>query len=124
MKLEIAPHTGPKLHVLPLNINGLRANLRRDLPAKLLKDLRVGIYFLTESRLRSVDLKNIKNPKLNALAAPYRPSPFGERIGGGASILVHTNFAAEKLPEVEGLPPTMRRRFRKVYPTANPDTAM
>ena len=40
MKVEGPPHTGSILKVLTLNINGLRANLRRDLLAKSLTDLK------------------------------------------------------------------------------------
>ena len=87
MKVGRAPHTGPILNVATLNVNGLRANPRRGLLAKLLKDLQVGISILTGTHLRSVNLKNIKYPKNNAMAASRRPRSIRERIGGGASIL-------------------------------------
>ena len=93
------------LMVVCVNINGLRKKKKRALLGKLMFDLWAGVCVVTETHLRKPELDRVQIDHYHILADDCRPTPIGERIGGGVLILVHNTLAAVKEDEIIGLAP-------------------
>ena len=71
------------LMVVCVNINGLRRKKKRALLGKLMFDLWAGVCVVTETHLRKPELDRVQIDHYHILADDCRPTPIGERIGGG-----------------------------------------
>ena len=69
--------------VMCININGLRKKHKRVLLGKLMFDVWAGICIATETHLRENDLDKLRYDNYHVIAHYCRPTPVGERIGGG-----------------------------------------
>ena len=124
VKLGNVLYAGAMLNTLTLNINGLRKKRKKALLGKLLRDLQIGVAIITETHLRESELGRVKYRKYHTMADYCRPTPEGQRIGGGVLILAHTNFSTEELPRAKELAPIIEHCACRIYPTANPITAI
>ena len=124
LKLGNVLYAAAKLNLVTLNINGLRTRRKKAMLGKLLKDLQIGVAIITETHLRTSELGRVNYKHYNVIADHCRDTPKGQHIGGGVLILVHQNFSAEELPQEKTLTPQIEYCACRVFPTADPITAI
>ena len=103
------------MFVMCVNINGLRKKRKRVLLGKLMYDLWAGICIATETHLREADLSKLRYDNYHVVAQYCRPTPIGERIGGGVVILAHNTLSVETLPRIASLAPQLERCAIRLY---------
>ena len=86
-----------------VNMNGLRAKNKCVMLGKLMFDLWAGVCIVTETHLREEELGRVRIENFHTLADDCRPTPIGERIGGGVIIIVHNTLTAIKENKIQGL---------------------
>ena len=117
-------HTTTLLNLVSININGVRTKRKRLLLQKLLADLQVGICVSTETHMRRHELNGLKIDDYFIVGEYCRPTPVGERIGGGVLFLVHASFSATKIPNTVDLTPDIEHCTARFCPTDDPDTML
>ena len=91
------------LVVVCVNMNGLRTKNKCITLGKLMFDLWAGVCIVTETHLREEELGRVRIEHYHTLADYCRPTPIGERIGGGVIIIVHNTLTAIKENKIQGL---------------------
>ena len=76
-------HTPAVINIMGVNANGIRTKRKRLMLHRLLRALRVGVGVVTETHLRKGDIKGLSFPDYYVRGDFCRPTPVGERIGGG-----------------------------------------
>ena len=74
--------------------------------------------------MRRVELRGLKFPDYYIGGEYCRPTPTGERIGGGVLLLVHRGIVAETITGLPELAPTVERCAMRLFPTEDPETEM
>ena len=117
-------YTVSVINIVGVNANGVRTKRKRLMLHRLLRELKAGVGVITETHMRRTELKGFNIPDYYIGGECCRPTPPGERIGGGVLILVHRGIVAETIEGLQDMAPTVERCAIRLFPTEDPETEM
>ena len=112
------------INVVGVNANGIRTKRKRLMLHRLLRELRAGVGIVSETHLRRAELGKLSFPDYYIRGECCRPTPPGERIGGGVLILVQRGIVTESVDKVPGLCGILEHCVIRLFPTEDPQTEM
>ena len=112
------------MNVVGVNANGIRTKRKRLMLRKLLRELKTGVGIITGTHMRRSELRGMVFPDYYIGGEHCRPTPIGERIGGGVLILVNRSIVTEKLDRNEEIGQIIEHCVLRLSHTEDPQTEM
>ena len=117
-------YTTSVINVVGVDANGIRTKRKRLMLHRLLRELKAGVGIITETHMRKTELGGFSFPEYYVRGDYCRPTPPGDRIGGGVLILVHRGISTEAVDSVGGVEPVIEHCVIRLFPTEDPQTEM
>ena len=117
-------YTPSVINIVGVNANGIRTKRKRLMLLRLLRELKASAGIITETHMRRAELGRLRFPDYYIGSEYCRPTPSGERIGGGVLILINRGIVAEAIERKTELDKTIEHCVVRLFPAEDPRMEM